>query len=268
VEAWSSAAESYGFVRKRNGKLELASGMADLLLDRSHPEYLGGQMSYLALRSLEYGKLGDLFSLGRTSQMTSSLKAIEEATHWDHFGLLREVKRNKSLHIRLGKGRRFLDVGCGTGSLIAKLRREYPGTGFAGIDPSKQAIKHARKMLGRAVRLETAKAEDMVFSGEFDIAYLGESLYAARDRKKVLDNCFLALKSGGILAVIEGLLPTSKIQAIENKLIMGMQLDFALQGDRFLTHGELLALLRESGFRNIVSRALGGAAYLVTARKR
>lgn len=269
VQAWASAVESYGFIVKRSdGKLELAPRVVDLLLDRSHPDYLGGQVSYLALRSLEFGKLASLFKHGVTHPIVSNFEAIEEATHWDHFAFLDALRRNKSLDQRLRKGCRFLDVGCGTGTLIEKLLHEYPRTNFVGIDASRKAIGQARKLLGgTTVKLDTMEAEAMPFSNEFDIAYLGESLYAARNKQKTTDNCFRALRKNGIVAVIEGLLPTSGIRADENKLIMGMQLDFALQGHRFLTSKEILLLLKKSGFTNMRLKALGGAVYLITARR-
>ncbi|HEY8139624.1 MAG TPA: methyltransferase domain-containing protein, partial [Nitrososphaera sp.] len=266
VQAWASAAESYGFVTKSDGKLELAPQVAELLLDRSHPEYLGGQIAYLALRSLEFGKLAGLFKQGATHPIVSNFEAIEEATHWDHFAFLNAIRRNKSLDLLLRKGCRFLDVGCGTGTLIAKLLNEYPRTNFVGIDASRKAIGQARKLLG-AKTFRLMKAEAMAFSNEFDIAYLGESLYSAQNKQKATDNCFRALKKNGIIAVIEGLLPTSEIRADENKLIMGMQLDFALQGHRFLTSKEIQSILKKSGFRSVRLKALGGAVYLITARK-
>ena len=270
VQAWASAAESYGFVTKRSGgRLALAPGVADLLLNRSHPDYLGGQISYLALRSLEFGKLGDLFKHGVSHPIVSSFEAIEEATHWDHFAFMNAIQDKGSLRLRLRKGCRFLDVGCGTGTLIAKLLHEYPRTNFVGIDSSGKAIRRARKLLrGTTVRLDIMEAETMPFSNEFDIAYLGESLYSTRNKQKTTDNCFRALKKDGIIAVIEGLLPSSGIRTDENKLIMGMQLDFALQGHRFLTSKEIRSLLKKSGFVNIRLTALGGAVFLITARKR
>ncbi len=269
VQAWASAAESYGFVTKIDGKLELAPRVAELLLDPSHPDYLGGQVSYLALRSLEFGKLADLFKHGVTHPIVSNFAAIEEATHWDHFAFLNSMRRNKSLDLRLRKGCRFLDVGCGTGTLIAKLLREYPRTIFVGIDPSRKAIAQARKLLkGTAVRLDVMEAEAMPFSNGFDITYLGESLYSARNKQKTADNCFRALRKNGTIGVIEGLLPTSKIRSDENKLIMGMQLDFVLQGHNFLTRKEITSLLKQSGFKKMRLKALGGAVYLITAHKR
>ncbi|MCI0560841.1 MAG: class I SAM-dependent methyltransferase, partial [Nitrososphaera sp.] len=234
-----------------------------------HPHYLGGQFSYLAMRSLEYGGFDELFKRGETRAMLSSFDAIEEATHWDHYALLASVRHKKRLHSALSKGCSVIDIGCGTGSLIAKLQGEYPESTYVGIDPSDMAVAKARQVLqGKSSEILRMKAEDMDFSARFDLAYLGESLYAAKDKQRVILNCYSALKRGGTIAIVEGILPTSRLSSDENRLIMAMQLDFALQGCEFLSRRQLLLLLRTANFVDILFEPLGGSVYLVTARKR
>jgi SAM-dependent methyltransferase len=266
VEVWCSAANAYGFVHKKNdGKLHLAKNMKVMLLETKNPDYLGGQFSYLALRSLEYGSFDGLFKGGRTRDMACTFEAIQQATDWDHYSFLAAIKNSK-LHSLLSKGCRLLDVGCGTGSFIAKLCDSYPQSVFVGIDPSNEAVRAARRVArGKPVKVQKQAGEDMKYSEEFDLVYIGESLYAARDRQKVVSNCHRALKKDGILAIVEGLLPESNLHNNENKLIMGMQLDFALQGHRFLTGKEVARSLKIAGFEKIHFIDLGGALYLVTA---
>jgi SAM-dependent methyltransferase len=235
-----------------------------LLLDRKNPDYLGGQFSYLALRSLEYGGLQDLFKSGKTREMSSTLGAIEQATDWDHYAFLAAIQRDKKLSRLLSKGCRLLDVGCGTGSLLAKIHSEYPRSSLVGIDPSGKAVARARGV-ARSIKILKQSGESMKFEGEFDIVYLGESLYAARDKQKVVSNCRRALKKGGTIAIVEGLLPESKLQSDGNRLILGMQLDFALQGYRFMARNEVAGLLDK--FSRVRFEDLGGSVYLVTATK-
>ncbi|HEU4606449.1 MAG TPA: class I SAM-dependent methyltransferase [Nitrososphaera sp.] len=264
VRAWCSAAVSYGLVGERKGRIYLKPGMEAILLDRKNPDYLGGQLSYLALRSLEYGAFEGLFRSGRTREMSSTFGAIEQATDWDHYAFLAAVRRDKKLHSLLSGGCRLLDVGCGTGGLLAKVHREYPRSSFVGIDPSEKAVARARR-IAKSIKVIKQAGESMAFEDEFDIVYLGESLYAARNKQKVVANCRRALKSGGTIAIVEGLLPESNMDSDGNRLVMGMQLDFALQGYTFMTRKEVARLMSE--FSTVRFKDLGGSVYLVTATK-
>jgi ubiquinone/menaquinone biosynthesis C-methylase UbiE len=264
VRAWYSAAISYGLVSEKKGRLYLKPGMKAILLDRKNPSYLGGQFSYIALSSLDYGAFKGLFKSGKTREMSSTLGAIEQATDWDHYAFLAAVRRDKKLRRLLSNGCRLLDVGCGTGSLLAKMRSEYPKSSFVGIDPSAKAVAMARRT-AKSIKVMKRAGESMTFENEFDVVYLGESLYAAKDKQKVVSNCYRALKNGGTIAIVEGLLPESKLQSNGNRLIMGMQLEFALQGYRFMTKGEVARLLGK--FSGVRFEDLGGSVYLVTAKK-
>lgn len=270
VHSWCSAALSFGFVeRRRTGKLAVPKKMVSILVDRSHPDYLGGQFSYLAMRSLEYDGFRDLFVGGQRRRTgASTLAAIEEATHWDHYEFLRVVSKNSRMHSLLSRGCRFIDIGCGTCSLISKLRIRYPRTSFVGLDISEDAVSKARELAdGKSITVFLMAAEEMQFSDEFDIVFFGESLYAATDKEKVLENSYRALKHGGIIAIVEGLLPQANMSANDNRLIMGMQLDFALQGQQFMTRGELEMLMKKIGFVKRKFFHFGGCVHLVTAYK-
>ncbi len=264
VSAWCSAAASLGFLKARGKKFYLTSRMKEILLDKKSPQYLGGQFSYLALRSLEYGALEDLVKTGRTGGMTSSFEAIVEATDWDHNAFLFAIKRGR-LHKILSAGCRVLDVGCGTGTFIKKMLQDYPRSSFVGIEPSDAAHEAMEMAAGNPVEILRQKGEEVAFDNEFDLVYLGESLYAANDKQTIMSNCLRALKKGGTIAIVEGLLP-DKVNE-ESRLIMGMQLDFALQGYRFMTRKEITSLLMRAGFARITFTDFGGSVYLVTAQK-
>jgi len=263
VRTWCSAAESLGFLKRRGKKFYLPGRMKEILLEKKSPLYLGGQFSYLALRSLDYGTLEDLVRTGRTRGM-SSFDAIVEATDWDHHAFLSAAKRGK-LHRMLSSGCRVLDVGCGTGTFIEKLLQAYPHSSFVGVEPSDAVHKAMEMAAGKSVEILRQTGEQMAFESEFDLVYLGESLYAAADKQAIVSNCFSALKKGGTIAIVEGLLP-DKVDN-ETQLIMGMQLDFALQGFSFMTRKEIMSLLKGAGFAKVTFADFGGSLYLVAAEK-
>ena len=107
----------------------------------------------------------------------------------------------------------------------------------------------------------------MKFADEFDIVFLGESLYTVKDKERVISNCWRALKKDGTIVIVEGLLPDSKFDSAESQLIMGMQLDFALQGQKFMNKKDIVVLLN-SRFSKMYFQELGGNVYLITATKK
>ena len=268
LRAWCSAALSYGFITEKKGKLKLRKNTREMLVDRTNPNYLGGQFSYLALRSLEYGSFKRLFNLGKTNNLsTLTLKAIGEATDWDHYAFLSAVRHSRSLHSVLSKRGSLLDVGCGAGKLLTKILERYPNANLVGIDPSQLAVGRALKLIkDKPISIMRQKAESMDFVNEFDIVFLGEVLYEAIDKPKVISNCWHALKKNGTIAILEGFLPGSSVSKGHGQLIMGMQIDFALFGHKFMTKMEVRNLLNNK-FSRIRFRDLGGQVFLVTAKK-
>jgi ubiquinone/menaquinone biosynthesis C-methylase UbiE len=268
VRAWCSAALAYQFIVAKDGKLQLKEQVRRILIDKENPQYLGGQFSYLALRSLHYGELDEVFKVGKTRKKLLSVNAIEQATDWDHYMFLAAARRQKGLHSILCKGCRVLDVGCGTGRLLAKIYKEYPRSRLVGIEPSNKALSLARQMAaGKPITLMNMSAEAMKFADEFEIVFLCESLYTMKDKKRILSNCWRALRKNGTIAIIEGLLPESNDDYEANQLIMGMQLDFALQGYMFMNKKEIRSLLKRA-FSKIRFQDIGGSVYLITATKK
>lgn len=269
VDSWCSAAIAFSYLSEKNDTLIISDKMRRLLIDPSDEENLGGQFSYLALKSLHYDAMPQLFALGKTLSINSTFDAIDNATEWDHYALLRGLHANSELNKSLKSGCDFLDLGCGTGMLLKKLAQVYTKSRLTGIDTSEVAVKKAKQNLKELnIEISCIAGESMEFGAKFDLIHIGEALYAALDKQLVLSNCFRALRPGGKLVVIEGLLPDPNEKGDEESaVIRGMQLDFALHGQQFLTLSGLKSLLRTAGFRKIKVRDLGGRLFMVTARK-
>ena len=91
-------------------------------------------------------------------------------------------------------------------------------------------------------------------------------MYASSSKQVVLTNCYRSLKVAGTVIIIEGLVPARMVTE-GDLIISGMQLDFALQGHKFMTKRELGGLLKNAGFKKVAYIPLGGAVFLTCARK-
>ena len=269
VDPWCSAAISFGYITERRGRLGMSQKMFRLLVESDDEENIGGQFSYLALRSLNYDSMADFFSDGKTIP-DQTFEAVNNATEWDHHAVLRYILTRKDLVTLLRTGCDVLDVGCGTGLFLRKLKKAFPLSRLSGVDASHLAIDLAKGNLeGLGADIAVADAAQLDFESRFDLVHLGEVLYSTANKPLVMSNCHKALRAGGRVLVVEGLLPESRDghEHREKAVITGMALDFALYGHSFLKKSELKRLLRESGFVRVRLEDLGGCLFLAEATK-
>jgi SAM-dependent methyltransferase len=253
VRLWRDAARALGLLVRGGGRWTPAPGVRRLLLDSGHPDYLAGHLMYGAIRSLDYEAFGDFFARGRTLPLLRRPRrneAVEEATHWDHVMFLRKLPRD--VRGRLTAGCEVLELGCGTGAWLRRMRREFPRSRFQGVDPDPET--------GAKVGF----AETAGKTGSADIVYLGEVLHLT-DRARTLANCARVLRPGGRLLVLEGFMPERVSSKRWEAVLFAMQLDQALQGARFMKRSDLV-LPREFSRPRFVT--LGGCVALAVAARR
>lgn len=272
VSLWCDAAYSAGFVEKEGSGYILPRRFVPLLIDEDDIRFIGGLPSYLALRSLDFGSFDLFFKEGRVPPAQSHLgEAFHEGTIWDHTAFIRLILEKETvLSEHLDRGARVLDVGSGAGGWTVKLAEKYPSSTFIGIDPDPDAIAKAtfcaRERGLKNVEFRNGAAETMEFTGEFDVAYLGEVLNLTNSKVDALRACHKALRKGGILTICEGLASDlGEARKAENQLVHCMQLDFALQGSRFFTKSELIDLIGLAGFHGARFHDMGGGLWFILA---
>ncbi len=99
-----------------------------------------------------------------------------------------------------GPAEDVLDVGCGTGGMLARVRSMTRGR-VVGADPSQGMIDAARRDVPAGVELVVSAAEDMSFSGEFDLALSNSAVQWFSDVPRGLARIRAALRRGGRLGV-------------------------------------------------------------------
>jgi ubiquinone/menaquinone biosynthesis C-methylase UbiE len=148
------------------------------------------------------------------------------------------------------RGRRVLDVGCGTGRLAVALAER--GAKVWGVDPSEEMLTRARELAGRQVGLKLGRAESLPFKdGWFERVVLRLVIHLV-DRERALPELARVLAPGG-RAVVATFAPAH----FEWYWLVGV---FPQIGDidreRFPAPGGLVRELEEAGFAEITTRRL------------
>ena len=100
----------------------------------------------------------------------------------------------------------WLDTGCGTGTLAARVFEMRDDVRFTLADPSVGMLEKAKeKLSGRDVEFINQSSLEISFTDEYDIVTAVQSHhYLQKDeRKRAVKNCYEALKESGLFVTFE-----------------------------------------------------------------
>ncbi len=168
-----------------------------------HPSFEGGMRRILHARAPARDRARNWF-------LDPELRTV--SARYDE----RETALSRSLCLEVGvalfgrRPRRLLDVGCGTGALLARAKVTCPEAKLVGVDPARSAVQKARRRLGAQVHLQTCAAEDIRESpagGRFDLVLAHLSLALWHDPLRGLTALAGSLEPGGICYILDLLRP-------------------------------------------------------------
>jgi SAM-dependent methyltransferase len=96
--------------------------------------------------------------------------------------------------------RSFLEIGCGTGSVLAAIAREHPTVAVWGSEAYLEGLQFARTRVDSA-RLMQMDARCIPFVDEFDAIGLFDVIEHIEEDQAVLSQASRALRPGGILLI-------------------------------------------------------------------
>lgn len=103
--------------------------------------------------------------------------------------------------LRIPPGRRWLDVGCGTGAVCAAIAAECAPALVAGAEPSEGFLSTARQRLGGAADLRPGSAAALPFDdAAFDVVVSGLVLNFVPDAPAALGEMRRVTRAGGTIA--------------------------------------------------------------------
>jgi len=105
---------------------------------------------------------------------------------------------------------RGLDVGCGTGRLLAFLHGAWPGMRLTGLDLSAPYLDEARRLIGRTARVKLIEGagEALPFDdGSLDLVVSSFLLHELpkKIRAQVLSEMARVLKPGGLVVIVDSI---------------------------------------------------------------
>jgi SAM-dependent methyltransferase len=280
VEAWLRAAHAGDLVELGAGRATIGEDVVAILLDDTHPEYLGGQFVSAVVSSLDYEDLVGHFRTGQPigERPPRFHRAIEAVTVQDIAVFFQEgLAELPDLAADLTRGGRVLDVACGGGKWLIAIARRFPDTKLVGVefepDSVARAMRHVTEAgLGDRIRVESRLIPEMPFREEFDLVYLQDALHELPDPGASLTAAWRAVAPDGRLVVLEWCLPdepgvADDAQSLQAELLWGIQIDELYQGTTMYTRGGYEDLFASAGVpQPTVVELLSGASVFVVQR--
>nr|BFE99812.1 hypothetical protein GCM10020241_14880 [Streptoalloteichus tenebrarius] len=151
----------------------------------------------------------------------------------------------------------MLDVGCGTGRLLARLAARWPDTRLAGVDPApRMAAVAARQVPAAVVSVGAAEALPIEDAG-VDVVVSTTSFGHWADQRAGLREVARVLRPGGVCVVVEHVPPGP---------LRRLSLWLARRLPRLRHADAMAALMSEAGLRPARCGPSGG--YLVAVATR
>lgn len=168
------------------------------------------------------------------------------------------VPQIPELGVKLQRGIKVLDVGCGLGENLIFNAKLFPKCQFMGIDNHEISVREAKNRvrgygLEDKIAIELMDAENLNFREEFDLIMFVFTLHEIfpQQREKVLRNCYNALRKGGMIFRFEDTYPEKMedLRREEWSLPIMHQWYEAILGSRIISRSEREQMLLKTGFR-------------------
>jgi SAM-dependent methyltransferase len=264
------------------GKFRLQPFLDEILGDKNHfRNYLANITMDVDLLGILLKDASEYFKTGKTVEIFADeeVARIGYATTKNIYlvFLFMIFPKNEHLKELLDKGIKFLDIGCGDGTLIVQFANAFENSKFVGINPDIHGVKLAKDTISRMgleerVVVENIGGEKISYKDEFDMASMVVTLHEISPdvRESVVEKAYQALKSGGYIMILDFPYP-SNFEDFRNPKYEYATLDQFYEttiGTVHLNNDEQNEILTRAGFRDIQRVPVGKGMFdFITATK-
>lgn len=266
TEVWCRAACAVGVLEYEDGRGFAFTPFMDELLGEESPELLMAHV--LASLSRDFTAYPEAFrtGTGKTFQdhdedfffyqsYLSALRAPE---------IVAAARKIPGMETRLSAGGRVMDVGSGSGAVLARFAEEFLTCQVVGVEPLPYFAESSRRLiqergLDDRVRVEPVGGEKIAFDQEFDLITMVQVFHELPDRAKtdILHRCRQGLKPGGVLLIVDRCSPGNGVELRDRRFTMSIleQWMEVTWGNIVNTRTEILRMLQAEGFTVVLEDA-------------
>lgn len=162
-----------------------------------------------------------------------------------------------------------LDVGCGTGAVLALLHEKYPDRRYVGLDLTPEMIEVARTKVAPGMEFVVGDAENLPFDeASFDAVLCSNSFHHYPNPAAFLAGALRVLRPGGRL-ILRDYTSSDPVVWLMNHVELPLARLVGHGDVRVLKQREFVELAQAAGFEVLVMEAQKGfRAHLVARRPR
>jgi len=261
----ADADEGYDSVRRdfdsaSEPVFRLAPHVATLLLDESHPGYLGGMPNVLTQPEI-FESFSERLSSGKRlwwNECSHRFIGAVSGTGVPFYSRMipSGLERIPGLLSRLHAGADVTELCCGSGRGLQRFAETFPKCTMTGVDGDGYSLKVARQNLDEAglssVRLVESSLEELDLADQ-DMIFINISMHECRDIERVARNVKQALRPGGLFVISDFPFPssTAACRSVPGQILSGIQVFEALIGDQLMSTKAFVELLERHDFSDV-----------------